>query len=97
NIDNDGNGFPHDIAGWNFMEHTNDPFDEPHYAHGTGEAKDSNGEANIGQEPGTCPSCMVLPLKVGDSFIADVNDFSQAVLYATANQVSIVQEAWGIP
>ena len=54
------------------MEHTNDPFDEPNYAHGTGEAEDSNGETNIGQSPGTCPSCMVLPLKVGDSFIAAV-------------------------
>ncbi|MBV8196213.1 MAG: hypothetical protein JOY80_11885, partial [Candidatus Dormibacteraeota bacterium] len=95
NVDNDGNGFAHDIAGWNFMEHTNDPFDEPNYSHGTGEAEDSNAEANIGSDPGTCPSCMVMPLKVGDSFIADVNDFDQAVLYATDNQVSIVQEALG--
>ena len=94
-IDNDGNGFPHDIAGWNFMEHSNDPYDEPHYGHGTGEAGDSNDEANTGNTPGVCPSCMVLPLKVGDSFIADVNDFAQAVLYATDNQVSIVQEALG--
>src|SRR6202043_458673 len=62
---------------------------------GSGEADDSNGEAAIGQEPGTCPSCMVMPLKVGDSFIADVNDFAQAVLYATDNQVNIVQEALG--
>ncbi len=94
-IDNDGNGFPHDIAGWNFMEHTNDPYDEPAYSHGTGEAEDSSGEANIGTSAGTCPSCMVVPLKVGDSFIADVNDFAQAVLYATDNQVNIVQEALG--
>ncbi|MHB8719496.1 MAG: hypothetical protein ACYDAC_11485 [Candidatus Dormibacteria bacterium] len=95
NVDNDGNGFAHDIAGWNFMEHTNDPFDEPNYGHGTGEAKDSNAEANLSDTAGTCPSCMVLPLKVGDSFIADANDFAQAVLYATDNQVSIVQEALG--
>ncbi len=94
-IDNDGNGFAHDIAGWNFMEHTNDPYDEPAYSHGTGEAEDSTGEANIGNSGGTCPSCMVVPLKVGDSFIADVNDFAQAVLYATDNQVNIVQEALG--
>jgi hypothetical protein len=93
--DNDGNGFPHDIAGWNFMERTNDPFDEPHYGHGTGEARDSNAEANNGGDIGTCPSCMVLPLKVGDSFIADVNEFSQAVMYATDNNANIVQEALG--
>ena len=95
NVDNDGNGFAHDIAGWNFMEHTNDPFDEPNYSHGSGEARDSNAEANNGGNIGTCPSCMVMPLKVGDSFIADVNDFAQAVLYATDNQVNIVQEALG--
>jgi hypothetical protein len=94
-VDNDGNGFPHDIAGWNFMERTNDPFDEPHYGHGTGEAKDSTAEANNGGEVGICPSCMVVPLKVGDSFIADVNDFAQAVLYATDNGVNVVQEALG--
>ena len=93
--DNDGNGFAHDIAGWNFMEHTNDPFDEPHYSHGSGEARDSNAEADIPNSLGTCPSCMVMPLKVSDSFIADVNDFAQAVLYATDNGVQVVQEALG--
>ncbi len=95
NVDNDGNGFPHDIAGWNFMERTNDPYDEPHYGHGSGEARDSNAEANNGGDIGTCPSCMVLPLKVGDSFIADVNEFNQAVMYGVDNQVNIIQSALG--
>jgi len=95
NADNDGNGFPHDIAGWNFMERTNDPYDEPHYGHGSGEARDSNAEANNGGDIGTCPSCMVLPLKVGDSFIADVNEFNQAVMYGVDNQVNIIQSALG--
>ena len=94
-VDNDLNGFPHDIAGWNFMEHTNDPYDEPHYNHGSGEARDSNAEAGNGGDIGTCPNCMVVPLKVGDSFIADANDFAQAVMYATDNGVSIIQEALG--
>ncbi|GAC1576884.1 MAG: hypothetical protein NVS3B24_07190 [Candidatus Dormibacteria bacterium] len=112
--DNDGNGFPHDIAGWNFMERTNDPYDEPHYGHGTGEARDSNAEGNSiatqyhyldskgvkqtgnsGGDIGTCPSCMVVPLKVGDSFIADVNEFNQAVMYGVDNQVNIIQSALG--
>jgi hypothetical protein len=95
NADNDGNGFAHDIAGWNFMEHTNDPFDEPRYGHGSGEARDSSAEANNGGAVGTCPNCMFMPLKVGDSFIADVNDFAQAVLYATDNGVQVIQEALG--
>ena len=44
---------------------------------------------------GSCPNCMVVPLRVGDSFIADVNHFAQAALYATDNNVQIVQEALG--
>ena len=38
---------------------------------------------------------MVVPLRVGDSFVADVNRFAQAVLYAIDNGVSVVQEALG--
>ena len=38
---------------------------------------------------------MVLPLRVGDSFVADVNRFAQATLYATDNGVHVVQEALG--
>jgi hypothetical protein len=37
----------------------------------------------------------VLPLRVGESFIADVNRFAQAVLYAADNHVTVVQEALG--
>ena len=34
-------------------------------------------------------------MRVGDSFIADVNRFGQAVIYATDNDVQVVQEALG--
>jgi hypothetical protein len=93
--DHDHNGFANDIAGWNFVDNNNDPFDDVQYGHGTGEAQDSNGEANTNQELGTCPDCMVMPLRVGESFIADVNRFAQAVLYATDQGASVIQEALG--
>src|SRR4051812_5561294 len=93
--DADHNGFVDDIAGWDFVDNDNDPYDDVHYGHGTGEARDSNAEANNGGDVGTCPNCTVLPLRVGESFIADVNRFAQAVLYATDNGVSVVQEALG--
>jgi hypothetical protein len=51
--------------------------------------------ADNGGDVGTCPNCTVLPLRVGESFIADVNRFAQAVLYAADNRVSVVQEALG--
>ena len=38
---------------------------------------------------------MVLPLRVGESFVADANRFAEATLYATDRGVSVVQEALG--
>src|SRR4029079_8449846 len=93
--DADGNGYVDDIAGWNFLDDDNDPFDECAYGHGTGEARDSTAEADDGGDLGTCPSCMVLPIRVGDSFIADSNLFAQAVVFAVDSGVQVVQEALG--
>lgn len=94
--DDDANGFVDDISGWNFLDDTNDPFDEVDYGHGTGEAEDSAGEANNGAGfPGVCPSCRFLPLRVGQSFIAHDEDYAQAVLYAVDHGASVVQEALG--
>jgi Subtilase family/FG-GAP-like repeat len=93
--DDDGNGFRDDIAGWDFLDDDSDPFDDVQYGHGTGEARDSTGEADNGGELGSCPNCTFIPLRVGDSFIADESDFAQAVFYATDNGVRVVQEALG--
>ncbi|MEA2443800.1 MAG: hypothetical protein QOJ12_1092, partial [Thermoleophilales bacterium] len=93
--DGDNNGYVDDVAGWDFVDNDNDPYDDVHYGHGTGEAKGSSGEANNGGSLGTCPNCTVVPLRVGESFVADVNRFAQAVTYATDNNVLVVQEALG--
>jgi hypothetical protein len=95
-VDDDGNGFTDDISGWNFLDDTNNPFDEVDYSHGTGEAEDSTAEAANGDGfPGTCPNCAFLPLRVGQSFIAHEADYGRAVLYAVDNGASLVQEALG--
>ena len=93
--DEDGNGYVDDIAGWDFLDNDNDAYDDVQYSHGTGEAKDSSAEANNAGQSGSCPNCMVIPLRVGDSFVADVNNFAQAVTYAVDNGVLVVQEALG--
>ncbi len=93
--DHDHNGFPSDIAGWNFLDDNDDPFDDVQYGHGTGEARDSTAEANNGADLGTCANCMVVPLRVGESFVADANRFAQAALYATDNGADVIQEALG--
>ncbi|GAC1569677.1 MAG: hypothetical protein NVS3B20_00610 [Polyangiales bacterium] len=94
--DDDGNGYVDDICGWDFFKDDNDPFDDTRYGHGTAEAIWSTGEANnnIG-ELGACPKCRFIPLRVGDSFIADANDFAQAVVYSVDNGAKVVQEALG--
>src|SRR5437763_3922686 len=92
-VDQDGNGYTDDIAGWDFYENDNDPADDVHYDHGTGEARDSSAEIEL--HTTQCPNCMVEPLRVGDSFIADINEFAQAAIYATDNGVSVIQEALG--
>jgi hypothetical protein len=94
-VDHDHNGFASDIAGWNFVDNNNDPFDDVQYGHGTGEAQGMAGEANTNQELGTCPDCKVMPLRVGESFIADDNRFAQAALYATDIGASVISEALG--
>jgi len=94
--DGDGNGYVDDIAGWDFLDNDNDPYDDVQYGHGSGEARGSAGEANSGAgKAGDCPNCMIVPFRVGDSFIADANRFAEATIYAVDNNMQIVQEALG--
>ncbi len=89
-------GFTEAISGWNFVGNTNDPYDIVHYDHGTGEAMDSGGAAgNLTEEVGGCPNCMILPVRVGDSFITSANQFAEGVLFAVDSGANVVQEALG--
>ena len=88
-------GFTEAISGWNFLDNSNNPYDDVHYDHGTGEAHDSTGAANSVDDVGSCPNCMVLPVRVGDSFIAYGNDFAQGVLFAVDSGATLIQEALG--
>ncbi len=94
-VDHDHNGYVNDIAGWNYVDNNNDPYDDVQYGHGSGEARDSTAEADTGSTVGTCPNCMIMPLRVGESFVADANRFAQAVLYATDQNADVIQEALG--
>ena len=96
-IDHDHNGYANDIAGWNFVDNTNDPYDDVQYGHGTGEDEDSTAEANTSAgEIGACPNCTVLPLRVGESFVADANRFAEAAhLRDRPRRRASIQEALG--
>ncbi len=93
--DHDHDGYANDIAGWNYVDNDNDPYDDVQYGHGSGEAQDSTAEADTGGTVGTCPNCMIMPLRVGESFVADANRFAEAALYATDEGADVIQEALG--
>ena len=94
-VDDDGNGYIDDISGWDFFEDDNDALDEVRYGHGTGESHDSGAEGGNGEGIGTCPNCLLLEVRVGDSFVTDVNLFAQGVVFAVDSGVRVVQEALG--
>jgi hypothetical protein len=89
-------GFTDAIAGWDFVDDDDNPYDAVHYDHGTGTAEDATGAAGtLDEEVGACPNCMVLPIKVGDSFITSGNAFAEAALFAVDSGASVIQEALG--
>ena len=57
--------------------------------------EDSTAEADNGSALGTCPNCLVMPVRVGDSFVADSNLFAQGVVFAVDSGAHVVQEALG--
>lgn len=86
-VDDDGNGFVDDIAGWDFFGNDNDAFTE-YYAdfgtHGSGVIEDMAAEGNDGGGGvGVCPNCAVLPVRIGDTFVTDGNRAALGLLYAT--------------
>ena len=85
-VDNDGNGFVDDICGWDFSGATTIPATTCSYGHGTGEASDSAAEANNGiGSAGVCPDCRVMPVRVGDSFVADSDHFAEGVFFSLSH------------
>ena len=85
-VDDDGNGYVDDIAGWDFFERDNDAFHARYDGfgdHGTGVARSAAAEGNNGGDIGHCPNCSILPLRVGDSFITDGGRCAEAIAYGT--------------
>ncbi|HLH28952.1 MAG TPA: S8 family serine peptidase, partial [Acidimicrobiales bacterium] len=89
-------GFVDAIAGWDFVDDDNNPYDDVRYGHGTGTGEDSVAAADtLAGEVGSCPNCMLLPIRVGDSFITSGNAFAEGALFAVDSGASVIQEALG--
>src|SRR4051794_41002998 len=98
--DADGNGYVDDIAGWDFFDDDNDPFDASSYFaasnHGSGRATEAAGRTDDADgEPAVCPHCHLLPLRVWDTFVSDQNSFALAILYAADNGAKVIEGADG--
>ena len=98
--DADGNGYADDIAGWDFFDDDNDPYDASSYSsasnHGTGRAQEAGQETNEGAGgTGVCPECQIVPIRVWDTFVTDTNQFALGVGYAADNGIRVVEAALG--
>ena len=95
-VDDDANGYIDDISGWDFFEDDNDPFDNVRFDHGTGRSKEAAAEGDNGLEGiGVAPDATLLEVRIGDSFIVDVNDFAQGLIYAADSGARVVAGAIG--
>ncbi len=98
--DADANGYVDDIAGWDFFDDDNDPFDASSCCsangHGTDRAKSAAADTDNGQgNPGMCPDCQIMPLRVWDTFVVPGDNYAMGVDYATRNGASVVEGAVG--
>ncbi len=98
--DGDSNGFEDDIAGWDFFDNDNDPYDASSYFaaanHGSGRAAEAVERGNDGSGAlGVCPRCQMIPIRTWDTFVSDGNTFAMGILYATDNGASVIEGANG--
>ena len=98
--DSDSNGYVDDIAGWDFFDDDNNPYDASSYSaasnHGSGRADDAAASGNDGDGGiGVCPDCQVVPMRIWDTFVADTNNLGQAAMYAADNDIEVVEAAIG--
>jgi|GEM_PF-1423087 len=94
-IDDDGNGYVDDIAGWNFVDWNNAPFDDD--GHGTVvsgiiAATSNNSEGIAGINWGA----KIMPLKVSDSSgVSTAFNSAKAVIYAADNGAKVINLSIG--
>jgi Subtilase family len=98
--DADSNGFLDDIAGWDFFDNDNDPYDASSYFaaanHGSGRAENAAERGNDGDDGiGVCPHCQIMPIRTWDTFVSDGNTFAMGVLYGTDNGAAVIEGANG--
>ncbi len=91
-VDNDGNGYPHDISGWDFYDNQNDPATvDSSYGHANGQMRQAAAQTdNAALGAGVCPRCMVMPVKAGAEALDRPTQLAEAWLYAADAGASVI-------
>lgn len=97
-VDDDGNGYIDDIAGWDFYEDDNEPYAayvDGYADHGTGVVRTVGAWADNRGRIGGCPDCAVMPIRIGESFVTDGDRIALALAYIADSGVGAAALALG--
>ncbi len=89
-IDDDGNGFVDDWAGWDFSGDDSEPLDENGHGSNVAGVAAATGDNGVGFA-GVCQRCTVMPVQDLDrDGIGFLSDWAEAVVYAVDNGAHVV-------
>ena len=95
-IDDDGNGYIDDVNGWDFANNDNSVYDSgASDTHGTIVSGIIGAEANKIGIRGTAPNVKILPLRFMNENSGYTSDAIEAIEYAKAMGVQIINCSWG--
>jgi len=99
-IDDDGNGYPDDVHGWDFESNTSDPMDVNSYEstyHGTHCAGIIGAVGNNGiGVTGVNWNVKIMPLRfLNETGSGTIANATKAILYAKANGADVISNSWG--
>ncbi|MFD2785261.1 S8 family peptidase [Hymenobacter rubripertinctus] len=97
-LDNDGDGYVDNYAGWDFADNDNNPVREPGSVHGILVAGCAVGATNNGKGiAGVGYHCRFLPLKIYPSTPTGSFGGYEAIVYAADHGCRVINLSWGAP
>lgn len=95
-IDDDSNGYIDDVTGYDFINHDNSVYDGKDLdKHGTHIAGIIGASANSEGVRGVAPNIKILPLKFINGSFGYTSDAIEAIEYAKAMGVKVINSSWG--